>query len=224
MNLLQVRKGQFVYYKNELHKVYSVRPLSRLSIKLFRIKDMEQVNCRADELTLHRPQHLDSLIFQGVRYTLRKDKPAKVDGYILITHPDPGQLDHYTLNEFEKVGELVGDKVYTTLYNTVKPKEFLVLEPGEAPDSKVIDYLDPSLVTAEQLEADRELEEKAVEEAAKLPSVGDIYLNLDNGIKAMVVALVDNEAILGHGERVKSDDLFKSDSWNVIYSTGEEDF
>jgi hypothetical protein len=224
MNLLQVRKGQFVYYKNELHKVYSVRPLSRLSIKLFRIKDMEQVNCRADELTLHRPQHLDSFLFQGARYTLRKDKQAEVDGYILITRPDPGQLDHYTLNEFEKVGELIGDKVYTTLYNTVKPKEFLVLEPGVAPDSKEIDYLDPSIVTPEQLESDRQLEANFSEEASKTPSVGDIYLNLDNGIKSMVVALVDDEAVLGHGERVKSVDLFKSDSWNVIYSTGEEDF
>jgi hypothetical protein len=224
MNLLQVRKGQFVYYKNELHKVYSVRPLSRLSIKLFRIKDMEQVNCRADELTLHRPHPLDSLIFQGARYTLQKDKQAEVDGYILITRPDPGQLDHYTLNEFEKVAELVGDKVYTKLYNTVKPKEFLVLEPGESPDSKAIDYLDPSLVTAEQLAADLELEENSIEEVSKRPSVGDIYLNLDNGIKSMVVALVDDDAVLGHGERVKAVDLFNSDSWNVIYSTGEEDF
>ncbi|MBO1912914.1 hypothetical protein J4G37_49930, partial [Microvirga sp. 3-52] len=144
-----------------------------------------------------RPQHLDSFLFQGSRYTLRKDKPAEVDGYILITRPDPGQLDHYTLNEFEKVGELMGDKVYTTLYNTVKPKEFLVMEPGGAPDSKEIDYLDQSLVTPEQEEEDRKLEETASEEASKTPSVGDIYLNLDNGIKSMVVALVDDEAIMG---------------------------
>ena len=224
MNLLQVRKGQFVYYKNELHKVYSVRPLSRLSIKLFRIKDMEQVNCRADEISLHRPQHLDSFMFLGVRYTLRKDKGAEVDGYILITRPDPGQLDHYTLNEFEKVGELIGDKVYTTLYNTVKPKEFLVMEPGVAPESKAIDYFDQSLVTEEQLEGDRQLEANANVETLKKPSVGDIYINLDNGIKSMIVALVDDEAIMGHGERVKAIDLFESDSWNVIYATGEEDF
>lgn len=224
MNLLQVRRGQFVYYKNELYKVYSVRPLSRLSIKLFRIKDMEQVNCRADEITLHRPQHLDSFMFLGVRYTLRKDKDAQVDGYILITRPDPGQLDHYTLNEFEKVGELIGDKVYTTLYNTVKPKEFLVMEPGVTPESKAIDYFDQSLVTEEQVEGDRQLEANANVETLKKPSVGDIYINLDNGIKSMIVALVDDEAIMGHGERVKAIDLFKSDSWNVIYATGEDDF
>jgi len=223
MNLLQVRKGQFVYYKNELHKVYSVRPLSKLSIKLFRIKDMEQVSCRADEITLHRPKHLDSLIFQGVRYTLLKDKPAKVDGYILITHPDPGQLDHYTLNEFEKVSELIGEKVYTTLYNTVKPKEYLVLEPSVVAGSREIDYLDPTLVTEEQAEKDRALQAKAVEEISIMPSVGDIYLNLDNGIKAMVVAVLGEEVILGHGERVKSVDLFNSDSWTAI-SVSEEDF
>lgn len=224
MNLLQVRKGQFVYYKNELHKVYSVRPLSKLSIKLFRIKDMEQVNCKADEISLHRPQHLDSFMFLGVSYTLRKDKDAEVDGYILITRPDPGQLDHYTLNELEKVGELIGDKVYTTLYNTVKPKEFLVMEPGIAPESKGIDYLDQSLVTKEQIEVDRQLEADANVETLKKPSVGDIYINFDTGIKSMIVALVGDEAIMGHGERVKSGDLFESDSWNIIYATGEEDY
>lgn len=224
MNLLQVRKGQFVYHNNELHKVYSVRPLSRLSILLYRIKDMEQVACRADEIKLHRPQHLDSFMLMGTRYTLRKDEPAVEDGYILITHPDPGHLDHYYLNEFEKVAELIDGKVYTTLLNTVKPKEFMTMVPGVHKDSNPIDYLDDSLVTEEQREEEVRLEKEAEDEAAVKPSVGDIYINLDNGIKAMIVAVIDDEVVLGHGERMKAAQLVESDSWTLIYITNEEDF
>lgn len=224
MNILQVRKGQFVYYKNQLHKVYSVRPLSRLSVMMYRIKDMVQVSCRAEEISLYRPKHLDSLMLLGARYTLRNDVKAVVDEYILITNPDPGHLDHYSLNEFEKVGELVDDKVYTTLLNTVKPKEFLVMVPGEQSESNNIDYLDKSLITEADLEEDRKLEVDTEKVAAVSPSVGDIYINFDNGIKAMVVAVIEDEVVLGHGERIKMDDLFESDSWNLIYVTEEEAF
>lgn len=224
MKLLQVRKGQFVYYKNELHKVYSIRPLSRLSILLYRIKDMEQVSCRADEITLHKPRNLDSFMLMGTRYTLRKDAEPIEDGYILITHPDPGHLDHYSLNEFEKVQEVIDRKVYTTLLNTVKPKEFMTMVPGVEEDSNPIGYLDESLITEEQREEDLQLEKEALADAAIKPSVGDIYINLDNGIKAMVVAVIGDEVILGHGERMKADDLIESDSWTLIYITNEEDF
>ena len=224
MKLLQVRKGQFVYYKNELHKVYSVRPLSRLSVLMYRIKDMGQASCKAEDISLYRPKHLDSLMLSGVRYTLRKDLDAVVDGFILITNPDPGHLDHYSLNEFEKVAELVENKVYTTLLNTVKRKEFLVMVPGVQSGSNEIDYLDKSLITESQLEEDRDLEAKAKQEAAANPSVGDIYINLDNGIKAMVVAVINDEVVLGHGERIKIAELFESDNWNLIYISGEDDF
>lgn len=224
MKLLQVRKGQFVYYKNELHKVYSVRPLSRLSVLTYRVKDMEQVACRADELTLHRPKDLDAFMLMGTRYTLRKSTPAEEDGYILITHPDPGHLDHYSLNEFEKVQEVIDGKVYTTLLNTVKPKEFMTMVPGIEEDSNLIDYLDESLITEEQQAYDQELAKEAAADAAIKPSVGDIYINFDNGIKAMVVAVIDDEVILGHGERMKAEDLIESDSWTLIYITNEEDF
>ena len=224
MNILQVRKGQLVYYKNQLHKVYSVRPLSRLSVLMYRIKDMSQVSCKAEEISFYKPKHLDSLMLLGARYTLRKDVRAVVDEYILITRPDPGYLDHYGLNEFEKVGQLVDEKVYTTLLNTVKPKEFLVMVPGVQDESNGIDYRDESLITEADLEEDRKLEEKSEEEAGIKPSVGDIYLNLDNGIKAMVVAVIEDEVLLGHGERIKIADLFESDSWNIIYINEEEAF
>ncbi len=224
MKLLQVRKGQFVYYKNELHKVYSVRPLSRFPVLLYRIKDMEQVSCRADEIKLHRPQNLDSFMLMGTKYTLKKGAEPLEDGYILITHPDPGHLDHYSLNEFEKVQEVIDQKVYTTLLNTVKPKEFMTMVPKVDENSNPISYLDESLITEEQRAIDIQLEKEAEADAAIKPSVGDIYINLDNGIKAMVVAVIDDEIILGHGERMKADELIESDSWTLIYITNEEDF
>ena len=70
MKLLQVRKGQFVYFKNELHKVYSVKPLAKKSVLMFRVKDMEQFEAKADEVTYYKPKHLDSLMLMGTRYTL----------------------------------------------------------------------------------------------------------------------------------------------------------
>ncbi len=224
MNLLQVRKGQFVYYKNELHKVYSVRPLSRLSVLMYRIKDMEQVTCKAEEITLYKPKHMDAFMLLGTRYTVRKDVVAEVDGYILITNPDPGHLNHYSLNEFEKVANLLDDKIHTTLHNMVKPKEYLTMVPGVDAGANEIDYFNYEIVTQEQLEADQKLVEEAEKEAAITPSVGDIYINFDNGVKAMIVAVIDDEVVLGHGERMKSSELVESDSWNLIYVTDEEDF
>lgn len=224
MKLLQVRKGQFVYYQNELHKVYSVRPLSKKSILLYRIKDMAQASCRAEELTFYRPKHLDSFLLMGTRYTLRKDMPPEEDGSILITHPDPGHLDNYSLNEFERVQEVMDGKVYTTLSNTVKPKEYMTMMVGEAEQSERIDYLDESAVTSEQKKLDAQLEKEASEDTSIKPKVGDIYLNLDNGIKSMIVAVIDDEVMLGHGERLKANELVESDSWTLIYITNEEEF
>lgn len=43
MKLFQVRKGQFVFYENELHKVYSVKPMFKKSVHMYRLKDMKQV-------------------------------------------------------------------------------------------------------------------------------------------------------------------------------------
>lgn len=185
---------------------------------------MVQVSARAEEITYYKPKHLDTLMLLGVKYTLRKDEKALEGGYILITNPNPGTLDHYSLNEFEKVEKIEGDRVYTTLNNTVRTREFLAMFPGVQPDSQPIDYLDESMVTAEQLETDRELELEAGKETIVKPSVGDIYINFDNGIKAMVIAIIEDEVVLGHGERVKMADLFESDSWNLIYLTQEDDF
>lgn len=224
MKLLQVRKGQFVYYQNELHKVYSVKPLAKKSVLMFRIKDMEQVSSKAEEVTFYKPKHMDSFLFFGARYTLREDRPAEEGGYILITKPDPDYMDHYSLNEFEKVESVEGKNVITTRQNTVKSREFLVMVPGEEQGSNDIVYLDKSKVSAEQLEQDAQLEEVLREKNAVRPSIGDVYLNLDNTGTAMVVAIAGEEVTLGTGERITFHELYKADNWSYLYNINDGEF
>ena len=224
MKLLQVRKGQFVYYQNELHKVYSVKPLAKKSVLMFRIKDMEQVSSKAEEVTFYKPKHMDSFLFFGAKYTLREDRPAEEGGYILITKPDPDYMDHYSLNEFEKVESVEGKNVITTRQNTVKSREFLVMVPGEEQGSNDIVYLDKSKVSAEQLEQDAQLEEVLREKNAVRPSIGDVYLNLDNTGTAMVVAIAGEEVTLGTGERITFHELYKADNWSYLYNINDGEF
>ncbi|WP_203340557.1 hypothetical protein [Planococcus beijingensis] len=224
MKLLQVRKGQFVYYQNELHKVYSVKPLAKKSVLMFRIKDMEQVASKAEEVTFYKPKHMDSFLFFGARYTLHEDRPAEEGGYILITKPDPDYMDHYSLNEFEKVESVEGKNVITTRQNTVKSREFLVMVSGEEQGSNDIVYLDKSKVSVEQLEQDAQLEEVLREKNAVRPSIGDVYLNLDNTGTAMVVAIAGEEVTLGTGERITFHELYKADNWSYLYNINDGEF
>lgn len=224
MKLIQVRKGQFVYYNNELHKVYSVKPLAKKSILMFRVKDMAQVSCKAEEVTLYKPKHKDTFQFLGSRYTLREDMQPEEGGYILITKPDPDYMDHYALNEFEKVEAVEGKNVITTRQNTVKFREFLVMAPGEEEGSNDIAYLDKSKVPAEQLEADAKLEEEIKERDAIRPSIGDVYLNLDNTATAMIVAVEQEGVVLGNGERITFQALFKADNWSYLYNINDGEF
>lgn len=223
MKLLQVRKGQLVYYNNELHKVYSVKPLAKKSVLMFRIKDMEQVASKAEEVSFYKPKHLDSFLFLGAKYTLRDDVSAEEGGYILITKPDPDYMDHYSLNEFEKVESVEGKNVITTRQNTVKSREFFVMVPGEESGNNEITYLDKSKVPENQLEEDAQLEEKLREKNAIRPSIGDVYLNLDNGAIAMVVAIEHEVVTLGTGEKITFHALFKADNWNYLYSLNSSD-
>src|SRR5690625_6771900 len=123
MNLFQVRKGQFVFYKNELHKVYSVKPMFRNSVHLYRLKDMKQILTQASEISLYKPQNNDTFIFYGKRYTIDQSKVPEPGDYILIIKPAPDFLDHYSLNEIEKVHFVENGNVVTTRDNGVKRSE-----------------------------------------------------------------------------------------------------
>src|SRR5690625_4360850 len=103
MRLINVRKAQFVYDKNELLNLYSVPPFFRRSIHLSRLKDLEQIIVTAKEITYYRPNHLDSFIYNGKRYTLDEDTRAVVGDYILVIAPRPDSLDNHHLHAIELV-------------------------------------------------------------------------------------------------------------------------
>src|SRR5699024_3492794 len=103
MRLMNVRKGQFVYYNNKLHKVYAVKPFFKQSVHLIRLDDLTQEVVTAREITLYRPQHLDSFIYNGQRFTLNKEVRASVGDYILVIAPNPDSLDRHHLHAIEIV-------------------------------------------------------------------------------------------------------------------------
>src|SRR5690625_4910676 len=99
MRLINVRRGQFVYFENKLHKVYSVKPFFKQSVHLIRLSDFEQVLATAREIDLHRPKPLDSCMYNGHRFTLDKDKRAEVGDYILVINPKAASIVRHHLHE-----------------------------------------------------------------------------------------------------------------------------
>ncbi|MHA6252655.1 hypothetical protein [Oceanobacillus sp. CAU 1775] len=217
MKLFQVRKGQFVFYKNELHKVYSVKPVFKQSVHMYRLKDMEQILTRASEIELYRPQHNDTFIFYGKRYTIDQYEKPEPGDYILITKPAPDLLDHYSLNEIEKVAQVEDGSVTTTKDNGVKHHEYVVLVPGRKDASQEIAYYDKNLVPEEQRIQDESISYLAENDTTLQPYVGDIYIDKRNNTKAMVVALTDTEVIFGHGVHVHIAELLDEDNFELIY-------
>lgn len=221
MKLFQVRKGQFVYYKNELHKVYSVKPMFKQSVHLYRLKDMQQDITSANNIEPFRPKHNDSFIFYGKRYTIDKNKKPEPGDYILIIKPAPDFLDHYSLNEIEKVDNVENGNVVTTRDNGVKHSEYVVLVPGRADDSEDIAYYDKELVSEAQIEEDEASGIIPGADSFDRPVVGDIYFDVQNQTKAMIVAMTDDEAFLGHNVKVTVKELMNEDKYRVIYRFDE---
>jgi len=220
MKLFQVRKGQFVYYKNELHKVYSVKPMFKQSVHLYRLKDMQQDITSANNIESCRPKHNDSFIFYGQRYTIDKNRKPEPGDYILIIKPAPDFLDHYSLNEIEKVDNVENGNVVTTRDNGVKHSEYVVLVPGKAEGSEDIAYYDKTLVSEAQLEED-ESPLMSGDDAVDNPVVGDIYFDVQNQTKAMIIAMTDDEVFFGHNVSVHVADLSDEDKFRLIYRFDE---
>src|SRR5699024_8483822 len=103
MRLMNVRRGQFVYYNNKLHQVYAVKPFFKQSVHLIRLDDLTQEVVTARDITLYRPNHLDSFIYSGQRFTLNKYIRASVGDYILVMSPSPDSLDRHYLHAIEIV-------------------------------------------------------------------------------------------------------------------------
>src|SRR5690625_2590937 len=196
MHLVQVRKGQFVYYKNELHKVYSVKPFFRKSVHLVRIKDYHQVLAQAKEIDLYKPQHLDSFICHFNRYTLHKNREPEIGDFILVINPSPDYLDSHYLNAIEMVAAIESNGVITDKSNGIKHNEYWVMAPGKLEGANIIDLQQPNGIM-EYTEED----DQTVTSEIYIPQIGDIYQKNDSDpvIQAMDVAIKEQTVLLGGG-------------------------
>ncbi|MFJ5759257.1 hypothetical protein ACIQAA_08930 [Neobacillus sp. NPDC093182] len=217
MKLYQVRKGQFVYFNNELHKVYGVKPMYKLSVHLIKLRDLSQHITNAASVEKYKPKEYDSFIFNHKAYTLKKDRKAKSGEYILINNPMPDSLDTYSLNEIELVETADNKGVITSNSHGVKHNEYLLMEPGRAADSNPIDYKDKANDGDESLTDTGTL---GLPTSELLPSLGDIYKKKDNDsiVEAMVVAINDQTVYLGGGFEVTQEELINTEKWEFQYN------
>ncbi|WP_077212494.1 hypothetical protein [Bacillus dakarensis] len=218
MKLYQVRKGQFVYFNNELHKVYSVKPIYKQSVHLIKLKDLSQHLTNASKVERYKPNHLDSFIFNHKAYTLHKDKKAEEGDHILITNPSPDYMDHYTLNEIEIVSSVESKGVITTKSNGVKHIEYLLMVPGRDPDSNPIDYFDKTMAEGDLTDNGSDRSANGIQ--GEMPNIGDVYKKRDgnHSIEAMVVAINGETIFLGNNLEVSLNELNDSDIWEFQYS------
>jgi hypothetical protein len=217
VKLYQVRKGQFVYYNNELHKVYGVKPMYKLSVHLIKLRDLTQHITNAASVEKYKPKKDDSFIFNHKAYTLRKDRNAEAGDYILINNPMPDSLDTYSLNEIEVVETADNKGVITGNSHGVKHNEYLVMVPGRAGGNNPIDYKDKAIDEDENLSDAGTI---GIPSSELLPTLGDIYKKKDNDsiFEAMVVAIKDQTIYLGGGLEITQDELMNSEKWEFLYN------
>jgi hypothetical protein len=214
LKLFQVRKGQIVYYNNELHRVYSVKPMYKQSVHIMRLRDLTQHLSSASEIDKYQPKELDSFIFNKNIYTLSKDRKAEEGDFILITNPNPDYLDHYTLNEIEVVATVESKGVITSKSNGVRHNEYLLMVPGRHEQSNPIEYRDIQNID------DSSLNDQSNFNAEMLPSIGDVYRSNDTdaSIEAMVVAIQGNTIFLGGNLELALEELLNTEKWEFLYS------
>jgi|SRR5690625_4300783 len=215
MNLLNVRKGQFVYYKNKLHKVYSVKPFLKTSVHLIRLYDYEQDLATAKEIDYYKPKHLDSFVFNHQRYTLDQHTKAKVGDYILVIDPRPDSLDSHHLHAIEIVSSIENNGVITNKANGIKHNEYWVMVPGLLEEATIIDLQEDSPTDMEKIS---KLEQPVTEPIT--PKIGDIYQKNDSDpiLQTMVTATEGTTVYLGHNIKVSIDELTNSEKWSYMHN------
>jgi hypothetical protein len=216
VKLYQVRKGQFVYYNNELHRVYGVKPMYKLSVHLIRLRDLTQNLTNSASVEKVKPKELDSFIFNHKAYTLSRDRKAEVGDYVLIHNPMPDSLDTYSLNEIDFVETVDKQGVVTSNSHGIKHNEYLLMVPGRANGSTSIDYQNSEGVDAENLQ-DGDSISSHNQNNEPFPVIGDIYKN-DEGYEAMVVALKGSSVYLGGGLELSQEELMNSAKWEFLYN------
>lgn len=215
MNLLNVRKGQFVYYNNKLHKVYSVKPFFKKSVHLIRLEDLEQELVTAKEISLYKPKHLDSFTVNYKRYTLHKDVKAKVGDYILIINPKPDSLDHHHLHAIEIVSKIEANGVISNKSNGIKHSEYWVMVPGLEEGATIIDLQHPD---ANQNNVIEEIKPEIHQHETYIPKIGDVFQRntSDPVVQTMVIAIKGETVYLGGDIEVDIEKLTNSDAWSFI--------
>jgi hypothetical protein len=220
VKLYQVRKGQFVYYNNELHKVYGIKPMYKLSIHLIRLRDLTQHLAQSAQVERYKPKELDSFYFNKKIYTLR-NRIAEEGDYILIHNPRPDSLDTYSLNEIEMVETVDKKGIITSNSHGVKHNEYFLMEPGRDKESHPIDFKD---IETADLENFQDIESLTLN-SELLPSIGDIYKRKDSTefFESMVVAVKDQTVYLGGGIEVSLGELINADKWEFLYNLQDPD-
>lgn len=220
MKLYQVRKGQFVYYNNELHRVYSVKPLYKQSVHLIRLRDLTQHLTKSARVERYKPQNLDSFVFNRQAFTLCNDRKAEEGDYILITNPHPDSLDYYSLNEIEIVSTVEKNGVITTKSNGIRHSEYLLMVPGRKEDSRPIDYQDGGNMVDEDLNTFESDQLETNNLNLEMPNIGDVYKknNSDILIKTMVVSIHGETIFLGGDLQLSKEELADTTKWQFLYN------
>ena len=219
MNIFNVRKGQFVYYNNELCQVYSVKPFFKQSVHLVRLRDLKQQLSTAKAISLYRPQHLDSYTFNQNVYTLDKDRMAEIDDHVLVVYPSPDYLDNHYLHAIEKVASIESNGIISTKENGIKHREYWVMVPGVLDGATNIDLYDKN-VTVE----DDTVSLENIWSEIQNPRIGDIYehIKMNPPFTVMVIAIQEETIYLSGGYKVKKEELADHETWIYINHVSEE--
>ncbi|WP_010677370.1 hypothetical protein [Bacillus timonensis] len=223
MKLFQVRKGQFVYYNNELHKVYGVKPMYKQSVHLIKLKDLTQHLTNAAQIERYKPKEFDSFIFNHKAYTLKLNQNAEEGDYILIHNPKPDSLDTYSLNEIEMVETVDKKGIITSNSHGIKHNEYMLMAPGRDKNSYPIDFKDMKSGDVADLQEAPSQNVNLVDNAL-LPALGDIYQKKDSPelFITMVLAVKAETVYLGGGLEISAFELMNTDKWEFLYNLQDQ--
>jgi len=220
MKLFNVRKGQFVYYNNQLHKVYAIKPFFRRSVHLIRLRDYKQQLVRARDIDFYQPKHLDSFICFHKRYTLDKNKRANIGDYILVTNPKPDSIDSHYLHAIEMVASIESYGIISNKSNGIKHHEYWVMVPELLEGATKIDWQQLDGETPEEYE---EAQDDKFSIDTYTPKIGDVFqMNHHHEKYQTMVLSVDGEKVyLGGGIEVNIDQLNDTSQWTYLFNTFE---
>src|SRR5690625_505230 len=215
VKLYNVRRGQLVYYANQLYKVYAVNPFFKRSIHLYRLADLKQYVATAKEIDLYHPKHFDHFIYNHEQFTLDKDRKAEIGDYIFVIDPRPDSLDHHHLHAIERVAFLESNGVITNRSNGIKHREYWVMVPGVEKGATGIDLQQPD--ASSSLE-DESTEPEPTSLEIPIPKIGTVFLkhSSDPAIQGMVIAIKGETVYLGGNIQVTAGELADSTIWSLM--------